>query len=135
MRGYNDYVITVRSNSKVSGITTTGNSTSRGGKRYNLASYTAPQSEHNADYILAQVKNYAYYITLHSIDDQLTADAITLILKKLPLPERAAVFYRNGRDLPMQEVADRMQVSRSTATYHLKQAYKHLREIIENQVK
>lgn len=117
-------------NSKVSGIATTGNSTTRGGKRYNLASYSAPSSEHNADYILAQVKNYAYYITSHDIDDQLTADAITLLVRELPLPERAAVFYRNGLDLPMQEVADRMQVSRSTATYRLKQAYKHLREII-----
>lgn len=120
-------------NSKVSGIATTGNSTTRGGKRYNLASYFAPSSEHNADYILAQVKNYAYYITSHNIDDQITADAITLLLKELPLSERAVVFYRNGLDLPMQDVADRMQVSRSTATYHLKQAYKHLRDIIANQ--
>lgn len=122
-------------NSKVSGIASTGNSTTRGGKCYNLASYSAPASEHNADYVLAQVKNYAYYITSHSIDDQLTADAITLLVKELPYMERAAVFYRHGMDLPMQEVADRMQVSRSTATYHLKQAYKHLREIIANQVK
>lgn len=122
-------------NSKVSGIASTGNSTTRGGKRYNLASYSSPQSEKNTDYVLAQVKNYAYYITSHNIDDQLTADAITIIVKELPYMERAAVFYRNGLDLPMQEVADRMQVSRSTATYHLKQAYKHLREIIANQVK
>lgn len=115
---------------KVSGIATTGNSTTRGGKHYNIASYSAPSSEHNADYVLAQIKNYAYYITSHDIDDQITADAITLLLKELPLLERAAVFYRNGMDLPMQEVANRMHVSRSTATYHLKQAYKHLREII-----
>lgn len=117
-------------NSKVSGIATTGNSTTRGGKRYNLASYIVPESEKNADYVLAQVKNYAYYITSHDIDDQITADAITLLVKELPLLERAAVFYRNGMDLPMQEVARRMHVSRSTATYHLQQAYTHLRDII-----
>lgn len=117
-------------NSKVSGIATTGNSTTRGGKRYNLASYSAPSSEHNADYVLAQIKNYAYYITSHDIDDQLTADAITLLVRELPLLERAAVFYRNGMDLQMIEVARRMHVSRSTATYHLQQAYKHLRDII-----
>ncbi len=117
-------------NSKVSGIASTGNSTTRGGKRYNLASYSALQSEKNTDYVLAQVKNYAYYITSHNIDDQLTADAITIIVKELPYMERAAVFYRHGMDLPMIVVADRMQVSRSTATYHLQQAYKHLRDII-----
>lgn len=117
-------------NSKVSGIATTGNSTTRGGKRYNLASYTAPSSEHNADYVLAQVKNYAYYITSHDIDDQLTCDAITILIKELPYMERAAVFYRHGMDLPMIEVANKMRLSRSTATYHLQQAYKHLREIV-----
>lgn len=120
--------------SKVSGIATTGNSTTRGGKRYNLASYTAPESEKNADYVIAQIKNYAYYITSHDIDDQLTCDAITILIKELPYMERAAVFYRHGMDLPMVEVANKMHVSRSTATYHLQQAYKHLREIvIDNQ--
>lgn len=117
-------------NSKVSGIATTGDSTTRGGKRYNLASYTAPESEKNADYVLAQIKNYAYYITSHDIGDQLTCDAITILIKELPYMERAAVFYRHGMDLPMIEVANKMRVSRSTATYHLKQAYKHLREIV-----
>lgn len=117
-------------NSKVSGIATAGNSTTRGSKRYNLASYSAPSLEHDADYVLAQIKNYAYYITSHNIDDQLTCDAITLLLRELPLLERAAVFYRNGMDLQMIEVARRMHVSRSTATYHLQQAYKHLRDII-----
>lgn len=117
-------------NFKISGIATTGNSTTRGGKRYNFTSLSSPSTDKDADYVLAQVKNYAYYITSYDIDDQITADAITLLLKELPLLERAAVFYRNGMDLPMQEVARRMYVSRSTATYHLKQAYKHLREII-----
>ena len=121
-------------NSKISGIARTGNSTTRGGKRYNLASFASPSTEKTTDYVLAQVKNYAYYITSHNIDDQITADAITLLLKELPLLERAAVFYRHGMDLPMQEVARRMHVSRSTATYHLQQAYTHLRDIIvENQ--
>ena len=117
-------------NSKVSGIATTGNSTTRGSKRYNLASFSSPSTEKNTDYVLAQIKNYAYYITSHDIDDQITADAITLLLRELPLLERAAVFYRNGMDLQMIEVARRMHVSRSTATYHLQQAYKHLRDII-----
>jgi DNA-directed RNA polymerase specialized sigma subunit len=117
-------------NSKVSGIATTGNSTTRGGKRYNLASFASPSIEKDTDYVLAQVKNYAYYITSHNIDDQITADAITLLVKELPLLEHAAVFYRHGMDLPMTEVARRMHVSRSTATYHLQQAYKHLRDII-----
>ena len=117
-------------NSKISGIATTGNSTTRGGKRYNFTSFSSPSTDKDADYVFAQVKNYAYYITSHDIDDQITADAITLLLKELPLLERAAVFYRHGMDLPMQEVARRMHVSRSTATYHLQQAYKHLRDII-----
>lgn len=121
-------------NSQISGIATTGNSTTRGGKRYNFTSFSSPSTDKDADYVLAQVKNYAYYITSHDIDDQITADAITLLLKELPLLERAAVFYRHGMDLPMQEVARRMHVSRSTATYHLQQAYTHLRDIIvENQ--
>lgn len=117
-------------NSKISGIATTGNSTTRGGKRYNFTSFSSSSTDKDADYVLAQVKNYAYYITLHDIDAQITADAITILLKELPLLERAAVFYRNGMDLPMQEVARRMHVSRSTATYHLQQAYTHLRDII-----
>lgn len=40
-------------NSKASGIATTGNSTTRGGKRYNIASFASPSAEKTTDYVLA----------------------------------------------------------------------------------